>query len=554
MRPPQFLLSSLQARFAELHALTMPKMKAALGTQVDGTVFRKLAALPYRTSYSQRGRFYTLDALAQFDEHGLWECRGAWFSRHGTLLESIVALVAAAPAGYFASELQARLHVAVKDALRLLVRQERLHRQILGDRYFYAAPERARQQAQWAARQALLATRDPQAETVRAAVALFYGLLDEQQRRLYAGLESLKRGHGGDTQMAQWLGLDAETVARGRRELLAGEVQAQRVRRPGGKKTPALLTRLQCLLQEDTAGDPTGRRKLWTGKRLRQITAELRQLDIQVSPNTVRRLLRQLEYGLHANVKRLARGCSHRDEQFTYLAAAKQQFLQRGLPVISVDTKKKELIGNFKNAGRVWSQAATPVKDHNFRSEGIGMAIPYGVYDLARNHGSVFVGTSHDTPQFAAENIARWWQSAGRKHYPDATQIFIWADSGGSNGARVRMWKWALQQAVADRFGLGITVGHYPTGASKWNPIEHRCFSEISKHWAGQPLDSYDTIVSLIGGTETQTGLRVESKLIAKHYATDLKVTNHQMDALNLERHAILPAWNYTIWPHQNRN
>jgi hypothetical protein len=311
---------------------------------------------------------------------------------------------------------------------------------------------------------------------------------------------------------------------------------------------------LRALLQEDTAGDPTGRRKLWTGKRLRQITAELLQLDIQVAPNTVRRLLGQLEYGLHANAKRLSSGCPGRDEQSTYLAEEKQQFLQRGLPVISVDTKKKELIGNFKNAGRVWSRQATPVKDHDFRSEGIGMAIPFGVYDLARNNGSVFVGTSHDTPQFAAENIARWWQSTGRKHYPHATQVLILADSGGSNGARVRMWKWALQQAVADRFGLAITVGHYPTGASKWNPIEHRCFSEISKNWAGQPLESYATMVSLIGETRTQTGLQVQSKLITKHYQTDLKVSDHQMETLNLDRHAILPVWNYTIWPRLNRN
>jgi len=245
MRTTQFPLQPLLARFERLQALTMPEMKAALGTQVDVTVFRKLAAVSYRTSYSHRGSFYTLDSLAQFDQQGLWSCRGAWFSRSGTLLDSIQAFVDAAAAGYFADELEALLHVAVKDALRQLVRQRRLHRQQVGARYFYTARERARQQVQWAARQALLAARDPQAEALRAAVALFYSLLDEQQRRLYAGLESLKRGHGGDTLMAQWLGLDAETVARGRRELQAGEVQAQRVRRAGGgrprveKKRPA---------------------------------------------------------------------------------------------------------------------------------------------------------------------------------------------------------------------------------------------------------------------------------------------------------------------------
>ena len=297
-----------------------------------------------------------------------------------------------------------------------------------------------------------------------------------------------------------------------------------------------------------------GRRKLWTGKRLRQISAELAQLEIFVCPNTVRRLLRQLDYGLHSNAKSLSADCPDRNEQFIYMAEEKKQFLKRGLPIISVDTKKKELIGNFKNPGQVWGRSATPVQDHDFRSQGIGMAIPFGIYDPVRNDGSVFIGTSHDTPQFAAENIARWWQGTGRKNYPGASGLLILADSGGSNGARVRMWKWALQEQVADRFGLDVTVCHFPPGASKWNPIEHRCFSEITKHWAGQPLDTYATIVSLIGSTTTQTGLQVQSQLITKHYPTKLKVSDLQMRTINLDRHSILPAWNYTITPRENRN
>ncbi len=297
-----------------------------------------------------------------------------------------------------------------------------------------------------------------------------------------------------------------------------------------------------------------GRRKLWTGKRLRQISAELAQLEIFVCPNTVRRLLRQLDYGLHSNAKSLSAACPDRNEQFIYMAEEKKQFLKRGLPIISVDTKKKELIGNFKNPGQVWGRSATPVNDHDFRSQGIGMAIPFGIYDPVRNDGSVFIGTSHDTPQFAAENIARWWVGTGRKNYPDASQLLILADSGGSNGARVRMWKWALQEQVADRFGLDVTVCHFPTGASKWNPIEHRCFSEISKHWAGQPLNTYSTIASLIASTTTQTGLQVQSQLITKHYPTKLKVSDLQMRTINLDRHSILPAWNYTINPRENRN
>jgi hypothetical protein len=182
------------------------------------------------------------------------------------------------------------------------------------------------------------------------------------------------------------------------------------------------------------------------------------------------------------------------------------------------------------------------------------MAIPYGIYDPVRNRGSVFVGTSHDTPQFAVENIARWWRTSGQKDYPHASHLLILADSGGSNGARVRMWKWSLQEQLADPFGLSVTVSHFPTGASKWNPIEHRLFSEISKHWAGQPLESYLAILQLIGSTLTQTGLRVRSQLVTKHYPTDRKVSNRAMQGLNLDRHAILPTWNYTISPRENRN
>ena len=297
-----------------------------------------------------------------------------------------------------------------------------------------------------------------------------------------------------------------------------------------------------------------GRRRRWTGKRLRQICAELAQLHILVSPNTVRRLLDKLGYGLHANTKSLSSSCPERNDQFLYITEEKKQFLKRGLPIISVDTKKKELIGNFKNPGRVWGQTATPVNDHDFRSQGKGMGIPFGVYDPVRNCGSVFVGTSHDTPQFAAENIARWWRTTGQKHYPGASHLFVLADSGGSNGARVRMWKWALQEHVVDRFGLTVTVSHYPTGASKWNPIEHRMFSEISKHWAGQPLDSYQTMLELIGSTTTQTGLYVRSQLICKYYPTQRKVSDLQMKTIHLDPHSVLPIWNYTIFPRENRN
>lgn len=311
---------------------------------------------------------------------------------------------------------------------------------------------------------------------------------------------------------------------------------------------------LSALLQENTAGDPTGRRRLWTSKRLVQIARELRQWDILLSPRTVRRLLDQLGYALHANSKSLSTAHRQRDQQFQCIARQKKRFLRASLPIISVDTKKKELVGNFKNSGRVWSLEATAVKDHDFRSEAQGMAIPYGIYDLLANRGSIFVGASHDTPEFAAGNVAQWWRDFGRRNYSQASRLLILADSGGSNGARVRAWKYALQEQVVDRFDLEVSVSHYPTGASKWNPIEHRLFSEISKHWAGQPLDSYETILRLIRETKTQTGLRVRSYLISKHFETGKKISAEQMGQLLLLKHKVLPDWNYTLYPRQNPN
>jgi Rhodopirellula transposase DDE domain len=314
------------------------------------------------------------------------------------------------------------------------------------------------------------------------------------------------------------------------------------------------LSQLGQLLQENTAGDPTGKRGLWTGKRLRQLARELGQLGIRVSPQTVRRLLDQLGYALHANAKSISISSAQRDEQFHYINKQRRRFLGRCLPIISVDTKKKELVGNFKNAGRVWSHQPMAVNDHDFRSQAEGLATPYGIYDVLDNQGWVFVGMSHDTPDFAVDNIAGWWRSSGRRNYPNAEELLILADSGGSNGARVRAWKCALQHQLVDRFGLPVTVCHYPTGASKWNPIEHRLFSEISKQWAGQPLDSFATILRLIAETTTQTGLRVTSRLVTKNYETGRKISNQEMSDLCLKKHHILPEWNYTLLPRENRN
>jgi hypothetical protein len=312
---------------------------------------------------------------------------------------------------------------------------------------------------------------------------------------------------------------------------------------------------LRALLRDDTAGDPMGRRGLWTGKRLRALSRELAQLGLRACPNTVRDLLEELDYGLHANHKSLCPNRSpHRNEQFEYLNSQRQRFSQQGYPLISVDSKKKELVGQFKNNGRVWSRTPILVQDHDFRSQAKGLVTPYGIYDPQANRGRVIVGTSHDTPCFAVDAICQWWRQEGSRRYPEAPQLLILADNGGSNGPRCRAWKLALQEKLADPFQLAVTVCHYPPGASKWNPVEHRLFSEISKHWAGQPLIDLTTIVRLIGQTQTQTGLRVKCTLNTKYYPTKVRVSQAQMDKLDIRKHAILPEWNYTVFPRRARN
>lgn len=315
------------------------------------------------------------------------------------------------------------------------------------------------------------------------------------------------------------------------------------------------MNQLRQLLREETAGDPTGRRGLWTALRLEQISGQLQGLGICVCPNTVRRLLEQMEIALHVNRKSLSGPQSpDRDCQFQYIRYQREQFAQQGLPIVSVDSKKKELVGRFKNHGRTWSQAALPVNDHDFPSLAQGVAFIRGLYDVPANRGSVVIGTSHDTAQFAVDALVAWWRDEGQRRYPEASELLILADSGGSNSARSRVWKHALQEKLADRYQLAVTVCHYPTGASKWNPVEHRLFSEISKHWAGQPLLDYPTILRLVAGTKTKTGLHVTCALCAKDYPTKVKVSNAQMANLDLLQHTTLPTWNYTIFPRLNRN
>jgi hypothetical protein len=276
----------------------------------------------------------------------------------------------------------------------------------------------------------------------------------------------------------------------------------------------------------------------------------LRQLDIEISANTVARLLRDMDFSLRVNRKAIATDSSpDRDQQFRYISSLRTRFERQGLPIISVDTKKRELVGNFKNNGVKWDRTPVRVHDHDFRSDAIGVAIPYGIYDLLANRGSVFVGVSHDTAAFAVHSIAGWWKRDGAERYRRGRKLLILADTGGSNSCRTGAWKTELQSQLCNSFGLTVTVAHYPTGASKWNPIEHRLFSEISKNWAAEPLNSYPKVLNFIRNTCTRTGLAVSAYLDRRHYPTGTSPDSEQVRRLCLKRHSTLPAWNYSIAP-----
>ena len=288
----------------------------------------------------------------------------------------------------------------------------------------------------------------------------------------------------------------------------------------------------------------------WLNCRLRDLQTYLTEKAHTVCLPVISRLLREHDYSLHANCKdEEGRSPVDRDAQFVYLKAQRAQFLQAGHPVLSIDTKKKELVGDFKNAGRIWSQEAPRVNVHDFPSQGIGKAVPYGLYDIASNVGTVYVGQSADTAEFAADNLAHWWEHERSQRFPEAACLLVHADCGGSNGARCKLFKQQIQEKLCDRFGIEVTVCHYPSGCSKWNPIEHRLFSEISKTWAGCPLRNFETVLEYLRETTTQTGLSVSAHLVSEIYQTGLKVTDAVMASLNITYHAICPQWNYTIRP-----
>lgn len=302
----------------------------------------------------------------------------------------------------------------------------------------------------------------------------------------------------------------------------------------------------------ETAGDSSSDQK-WVRSSLRQLSRCLVEAKHPASPPTVGRLLKEQGYSLKANVKTKS-GKDHpdRNKQFEYIETQKQAFRASGLPIISVDTKKKELIGDFKNAGRAWCQEPEHVNVHDFPQDAVGRAVPYGIYDLIHTRGCVYVGTSADTPQFAVDAIAAWWEKEGSAAFPEADQLLILADAGGSNGYRPRVWKQQLQEQLSDLCRLAVTVCHYPTHCSKWNPIDHRLFSHISINWAGKPLRTLDIMLAYIRGTTTTTGLTVKAFLLEGVYETGQRVSDAEMKRLNLERHTVCPDWNYTFRPRPN--
>ena len=302
-------------------------------------------------------------------------------------------------------------------------------------------------------------------------------------------------------------------------------------------------------MEHETAGDPISGLK-WTRKTTRKISRELKSAGLQVSANTVARLLKQLGYSLRVNRKSLSRTkAPERNKQFVYIKRQRNSFEDQGLPIVSVDTKKKELIGCFKNPGAAWAKTPSEVLDHDFRNDAEALAVPYGVFDLQANRGRFLVGTSHDTAAFAVDALVHWWTHEGSKTYAHADQILVLADNGGSNGSRVRAWKLELQRKLCDPFQIAVTVCHYPSGASKWNPIEHRLFAPVSRNWEAQPLDSLETMVKYLRTTTTATGLKVYASRTRRTYPKGVKVSDEAMQSLNLHRHHVLPQWNYTLQP-----
>ena len=380
--------------------------------------------------------------------------------------------------------------------------------------------------------------------------------LDERGRRIWAATESRAIGYGGDALVSDATGLSRPTIHKGRRELESGGAERGRIRRagagrPGIKQSqPGIKQALEKLVDPVTRGDPQSPLR-WTCKSRAKLAAALSNAGWKVSTTTVGRLLHELGYRLQS-VRKSQEGTSppDRNAQFEHINAKGDEFLQRAQPVVSVDTKKKELVGDFKNAGREWQPKGEPEKSlvHDFPQDATGKAIPYGIHDMGRNEAWVSVGCDHDTPSFAVASLRWWWEEMGKSRYPEARELFITADAGGSNGHRSRAWKHELQK-FADETRVRIHVSHFSPGTSKWNKIEHRVFCHITQNWRGKPLRTFETIVDLIGNTRTDAGLRVRAELDKGKYPTAVTATDAEMDALSLQRNEFHGDWNYEVHP-----
>ena len=381
---------------------------------------------------------------------------------------------------------------------------------------------------------------------------------NESQKRWLAALKSKELGHGGIKIVAELTGLSYPTIRKGRSELECKKtLKDDRLRKEGGgrkkisQQETKIITEIESILDANTIGDPMSKLK-WTCKSSRAIADELTKKNITVSYRTVCRILTDLNYSLQAN-RKIQSGEDHpdRDEQFKLINRTVKKFIKKELPIISVDTKKKEQVGNFKNDGKTWSKKgkAREVYDHDFQSLGHGTAIPYGIYDIQHNDGLVNVGNSADTAEFAVNSIKHWWKTFARKRYPNANQLLICADGGGSNGSANRAWKIFLQK-FSNEENICITVRHFTPGTSKWNKIEHRMFSFISLNWRGVPLDTYETVINLIAGTTTKTGLKIKARLDRRKYEKGLVIPSDFLDHLEIDFHRKYPKWNYSISPN----
>jgi Rhodopirellula transposase DDE domain len=416
--------------------------------------------------------------------------------------------------------------------------------------------------------------------------------LNGAQARLYVAKEAICKGHGGIQRIQELTGLSRPTILKGMSELRQQEpadptedirqlggrresseessltsttrrprrqyvAQRYRIRRPGGgrklieEKDPAIVPALERLLADEIGGDPMTEQK-WIRSSLRRLSKQLTVGGHRASQTTVARLLKKIGFSLKANKRKQGRvGCPERDDQFKYIASQKQRFITAGWPIISIDTKKKELIDEFRNNGRTWRKHAEEVNEHDFPGVAKWRAVPFGIYDVVKNEGYVYVGISNDTPEFAVCSVAQWWQDEGCCAYPNGSELLILADSGGGNGCRARAWKLNLQEKLCDTFGLTATVCHYPAGCSKWNPVEHRLFSYISTNWQGKPLKTLEIMLGYIRGTSTATGLKVKAFLDRVVYKRAQKVKNEDLERLMTEHHAVCPKWNYTLHPRK---